>query len=420
MYALIDCNNFYASCERLFRPDLRNKPIVVLSNNDGCVIARSNEAKALKIAMGAPFFKIKALCLYHKVEVFASNYVLYGDLSDRVMSVIEEAWDEVEQYSIDEAFLDLSNMPIDLHDKFCHALQKKILQSTGIPTSIGIGKTKTLAKIANHLCKKELKIPVFNMLHEEEWLTRIDIGDVWGVGRQWSKKLRQYGINTAAELFASNPQDLNRRFNVSLMRTVMELQGIACCQFHEAAPRQSIISSKSFTDMSSNRDYLAQAISGHVACAYEKLRHHHLLVGQLTVSIMSNRFRPDLPQYNNKISFKLIHPSNDIRLLTRIAKKCLQKIYKPDYFYKKVGICFDDLMEQNHQQFDLFHQPNEASLHKKDQLLAIFDDINQKFGRHTIKLGAEGITKPWIKPSERLSPRYTTQWSDLPIVQNKT
>ena len=420
MYALIDCNNFYASCERLFRPDLRDKPIVVLSNNDGCVIARSNEAKALGIAMGAPFFKINALCLYHKVHVFSSNYVLYGDLSDRVMHVIEEAWTDVEQYSIDEAFLDLSAMPMHLHDNFCDTLQKKILQSTGIPTSIGIGKTKTLAKIANHLCKKKLKIPVFNMLNGQDWLAHIDIEDIWGVGRQWSKKLRLCGINTAAELVASNPRDLKNQFNVSLMRTAMELQGIACCEFHDTAPRKSIISSKSFADMSSNLDYLAQAISKHVGRAYEKLRHHDLLVGQLTVFVTTNRFRPDLPQYNNKILFKLIHPSNDIRLITRIAKQCLTRLYQPGYFYKKVGVCFEDLVEKNYQQFDLFHQPDEESLHKKDQFLALFDSINQKFGRHTIKLAAEGVSTPWIKPSERLSPRYTTQWSDLPIVRNNT
>ncbi len=187
MYALIDANNFYASCERLFRPDLRDKPIIVLSNNDGCVIARSNEAKALGIKMGAPYFQVKGLCKQYKVHIFSSNYTLYGDLSNRVMSVIEEAWDDVEIYSIDEAFLDLRTIPQSLHDSFCANLQKKILKATGIPTSIGIGQTKTLAKIANHLCKKELKIPVFNVSNQREWLKKISVGDVWGVGRQWEK-----------------------------------------------------------------------------------------------------------------------------------------------------------------------------------------------------------------------------------------
>lgn len=420
MYALIDCNNFYASCERLFRPDLRDKPIVVLSNNDGCIIARSNEAKALGLAMGDPYFKIKALCFHHKVHVFSSNYVLYGDLSNRVMRVIEDAWTDVEQYSIDEAFLDLNSMPTDFHDTFCHTLQKQILQSTGIPTSVGIGKTKTLAKIANHLCKRELKIPVFNVTHHREWLERINVGDVWGVGRQWSKKLRALGINTAADLAAINPHDLKKQFNVALMRTAMELKGTPCCAFDETTPRQSIISSKSFGDMQTEFDYLAQAISSHASAAYEKLRHHHLQVRQLTVFIMTNRFRLDLPQYNNKILFNLIHPTDDIRLITRIAKQCLKKIFKPGFHYKKVGLCFEELIGKDYQQFDLFNQPTDESLQKKDQLMAIFDDINHKFGRHTIKLAAEGYSKTWIMRSDRLSPRYTTQWSDLPIIKNKT
>lgn len=212
MFALIDCNNFYASCERLFRPDLHNMPIVVLSNNDGCCIARSNEAKSLGIAMGEPYFKIKGLCQQYGVKVFSSNYTLYGNLSHRVMCTIEEAWPHIEIYSIDEAFLDLSSLPVHLHDTFCQVLQKKILKHTGIPTSVGIGATKTLAKIANHMCKKVLKIPVFNMTHRESLLRHIAVGELWGIGRQWCKKLNAQGVQTAYDLATANIHALKKCF----------------------------------------------------------------------------------------------------------------------------------------------------------------------------------------------------------------
>ena len=417
MFALIDCNNFYASCERLFRPDLRDKPIVVLSNNDGCAIARSNEAKALGIAMGAPYFKIKAFCKQHHVHVFSSNYALYGDLSQRVMSLIEDAWTDVEIYSIDEAFLNLSSMPTHLHDSFCHDLQKHILKSTGIPTSIGIGPTKTLAKAANHLCKKKLIVPVFNVSNQREWLQQINVGDVWGVGQKWQKTLLGRGINTAADLAAVDSNQLRKQFNLSLQRTVMELQGLSCCNItNEKA--QSIVSSRSFGEMQNTLEPLAKAISGHCASACEKLRAQHLVVQQISVFIRTNHFRDDSPQYNNAIQFKLINPTDDLRLITRIAKLCLKKLFKPAFFYKKVGVCFNDLTDKNHQQLDLFNQPTDKDLQKKDQFMDILDTINHRYGRHTIKLAAEGYNKPWAGRSTLHSPNYTTKWSDLLIIKS--
>ena len=420
MFALIDCNNFYASCERLFRPDLRFTPIVVLSNNDGCVIARSNEAKALNIKMGEPYFKIKTLCQQHQIQVFSSNYALYGDMSYRVMRVIEAYWPVVEIYSIDEAFLDLTTLPTHLHNAFCAALQAWVLKLTGIPTSIGIGPTKTLAKMANHICKKELAIPVFNMTHQRDWLNKIAIGEVWGVGRQWSKKLKALHIHTAYDLAKMDLSLLKIKFNTMLMRTAMELQGTPCCGFQDDSPRQSIVSSRSFGDMQSEFNPVAQAVSSHVARAYEKLRHQKLQVGRLTVFIRTNPFRRDLSQYDNKIQFKLIHPTDDIRLITRIAKRCLQKIYKPGFYYKKVGVCFEDLSSNDYQQLDLFSQPTGMSLQKKDDLMRVFDGINEKFGRHTIKLAAEGFDKSWSMRADMQSPHYTTQWSDIPTIRNKT
>lgn len=210
MYALIDCNNFYASCERLFRPDLQDKPIVVLSNNDGCAIARSNEAKALGIPMGAPYFQIKSLCAKHEVVMFSSNYTLYGDISHRVMSVIEDAWQALEIYSIDEAFMDISSIPQSVQFDFCTDLQKRILKEVGIPTSIGIGKTKTLAKLANHIAKKRLKVPVFAM-NDRHWFNLIGVDEVWGVGRRYVARLNAHGIKTVEDLSLQNPHFIKKK-----------------------------------------------------------------------------------------------------------------------------------------------------------------------------------------------------------------
>lgn len=417
MYALIDCNNYYASCERLFRPDLKNTPIVILSNNDGAIISRSNEAKALGIAMGEPYFKIKQFCKQHGVKAFSSNYTLYGNISQRVMSTIEEAWPHLEVYSIDEAFIDLSTMPEDLHESFCIALQKKILKHTGIPTSIGIGKTKTLAKVANHLCKKVFKIPVFNITHQMGLLNSIAVGDVWGVGRQWDKKLFAQGIRTAHDLSAMNPHLLKKQFNVVLMRTAMELSGTPCGGLEEAALKQSIMSSKSFGSMQTEFSALAQAVSSHCARAVEKMRLQGLVVKSMTVFVHTNRFRQDLAQHFQSMEVRLVNPTDDLRLITKWAKRCLRQIYKSGFYYKKVGVCLQDLILKDPCQMDLFHQPSEEQLEHTEKLMGVFDQINQKYGRSTIRLAAEGHSKPWAMRSELKSPAYTSRWSELPQVR---
>lgn len=417
MFALIDCNNFYASCERLFRPDLWGKPVCILSNNDGCVIARSNEAKALGIQMGEPFFKVKALCNQHKVHIFSSNYTLYGDISHRVMSVIQESWDMVEVYSIDEAFLDLSSLPIHLVDSFGQQLQKTILKQIGIPTSIGIGPTKTLAKLANHICKKELKIPVFNVTSQHEWLKRINVGDVWGIGRQWQKKLLAQGVSTAFDLAQMNTHLLKKHYNVVLMRTAMELQGKPCAGLLVEEPKQSIMSSKSFGGMQTDRDAIAEAISSHCARAWEKLRQQNLVVQSLFVFVQTNSFRSDLPQYCKSMQFRLINPSDDLCLLTKIAKLCVNKLYRTGFQYKKVGVCFEQLTFKNQRQLDLFHQPSDETLAHKEKMMRVIESINGRYGKHTIRLAAEGYAKTWDMRAELKSPAYTTRWSDLPIVK---
>lgn len=416
MFALIDCNNFYASCERLFRPDLRNKPIIVLSNNDGCVIARSNEAKALGIAMGEPYFKIKALCQQHHVHTFSSNYTFYGDMSYRIRCIIEESWAAVEVYSIDEAFLDLSRMPASMHHDFCQVLQKRVLKETGIPTSIGIGPTKTLAKIANHLAKKTLKIPVVNVCDQRDYLNLISVGDVWGVGRRWHKKLVQRGIYTAADLANSNPNIIKDAFNVTLMRTVMELRGISCAGLLAPENNTSVMSSKSFGSLQTAYEYLAQALSSHCARACEKIRQQKLVAQHLSVFVQSNRFRQDLPQYYNAIDYRLIHATDDLRELTHLAKLCLKKIFKQGIHYQKVGVLLSNLTSKHYRQMDFFDTPCHAALAKTEQLMATLDAINHKFGRHTLYLAAEGCSKPWAMRSQMKSPNYTTQWNDLPVV----
>lgn len=407
----------YASCERLFRPDLKETPIVILSNNDGCCIARSNEAKALGIAMGEPYFKIKRFCEQNGVLAFSSNYTLYGNISHRVMCTIEEAWPHVEVYSIDEAFLDLSSLPTHLHDSFCVALQKRILKNTGIPTSIGIGPTKTLAKLANHCCKKVFKIPVFNITAvRDSLLAQIVVGDVWGIGRQWDKKLHARGIRTAADLAQTNAPLLKKQFNVVMMRTAMELQGIPCGRLQVEEPKQSIMSSKSFGQMQTEYSCVAQSVSSHCARAVEKMRVQGLVAQRMYVFVHTNRFREDLAQHFQSIEVNFVNATDDLRLITKMAKRCLRRIFKSGFFYKKAGVCLESLIPKDPRQLDLFHQPSDEQLEQTEQLMSVFDKINQKYGRSTIRLAAEGYSKPWAMRAEMKSPAYTTRWTDVPKV----
>ena len=414
MYALIDCNNFYASCERLFRPDLRTKPIVVLSNNDGCVIARSNEAKQLGIQMGEPYFKIKNLCEHKQIHVFSSNYTLYADLSHRVMSVISEAWPDIEIYSIDEAFLDVGTHPSP--QSFCETLQKTVLKQTGIPTSIGLGKTKTLAKLANFVAKKKLNVPVFDITHHNDWLAQIDVGDVWGVGRQFSKRLQRLGIDTAAQLKNANPQALKNSFNIVLQRTHYELTGQACLALDDIKPKKSIQSSRSFATMQTEHQALTQALTRHCAYAFEALRKQHLMTQHVSVFLLSNRFRPDLPQYHPSIGVTLVSATDDLMRITKTALSCLKKIYQPGFHYKKIGLLLTDLSVRTSRQLDLFEQNTGEQYEKKERLMQVLGDINQRFGRQSLRLASQGWDNTPSMKSAMKSPRYTTCWEELPTV----
>lgn len=413
MFAIIDCNNFYASCERLFRPDLREKPIIVLSNNDGCVIARSNEAKALGIQMGQPYFQIQKECEKHHVHVFSSNYTLYGDLSTRVMQTIEATWPHLEIYSIDEAFLNLKTLPAEQHLSFAQHLRQRLWQHVGIPVSIGIGPTKTLAKAANRLAKKQKNTHVFALMPEDPCLGLIAIEDIWGIGRQWSKKLNAMHIRTAAELAKQSPQWIRQQFSLPLMQTTLELQGFECFDLNPPQSRKSIIASKSFGKYQTDFSVISQAMSHHCRRATEKLRQQQGKVLCMSVFIRTNPFQTQRPQYANHCQIQFPNATDDIRVITQYARHALQHIFKKGFLYHKIGVGFDDIIY--HEQISLLEDrfPKNA-----EELMKVMEAIQHKFGRHSIHLAAEGTHHhAWQMKSEQRSPKYTTEWHDLPIVK---
>lgn len=413
MFAIIDCNNFYASCERLFRPDLQGMPIVVLSNNDGCVIARSNEAKALGIKMGQPYFQIKAFCAQEQVQVFSSNYTLYGDLSSRVMQTIEDEWPDVEVYSIDEAFLDLSSMPLQDQQYFAHQVRQRILKEVGIPTSIGIGPSKTLAKAANYLAKKSQSISVLQIDASAYWLTQIPIAEIWGIGRQWAKKLEARQIFNAADLAAQSAPLIRQHFSLPLMQTTLELQGIACHELQKPKQRHSIIASKSFGKTQTELIILEQALSHHCRRATEKLRLSQGKLLSLSVFIRTNPFQSQKPQYVNHCHIHFPLPTDDLRQITSYAKYVLKHIFKPGFHYHKLGVVFEEIVY--HTQHSFLEM---ATNRESEAFMQVLGAIQKKFGRHSIQLAAEGCnTKPWQMKSEQRSPAYTTNWQDIAIVK---
>jgi DNA polymerase V len=412
MFAIIDCNNFYASCERLFRPDLIGQPIIVLSNNDGCVIARSNEAKALNIKMGQPYFQIKKICNNHGIQVFSSNYSLYGDISARVMQTIEETWPYLEIYSIDEAFLNLHTLAQTKQLDFCQNLRHKILQNVGIPTSIGIAATKTLAKAANFIAKKNPKIGVFLLEPDQPWLELMPVEEVWGVGRRLAAQLQSLGIRSAADLARQSPHRIRQRFSLPLMQTTLELQGTACHQLTLITPKQSIIASKSFGKSQTELKNISQAISHHCARATEKLRQQGGKVALMSVFIRTNPFQNNQPQYAKRCQIYFHQASDDLREITAKAIQGLNTIFKPEFAYHKAGVCFEQI--HYHQQMGLVQEPKRRNT---DEFMQVFESIRNKYGRNSIHLAAEGIQQTWSMKSEQRSPAYTTCWQDLPLVK---
>lgn len=410
IFALIDCNNFYASCERVFNPALQNKPIVILSNNDGCIIARSNEAKQLNIPMGAPFFEYAKLIKQHKVHVFSSNYALYGDMSERVMSLLEQFSPDLEIYSIDEAFLRFDQLSDSDYAARALAMRDFIFKATGLPTSVGIGSTKTLAKVANHYAKKN-HLTVFELAQNntDEILKQMAVEDIWGIAWRTGHKLRKLNIKTAFELKYTSPLYIRKLFGIVLAKTVYELNNIACLDLQPPEAKKNIMSSRSFATRLTSLVDLSAAIASFCAQAGTKLRAQQSLACGISIFLRTGKHDYNEPFYSNCLSMPLINPTDDTGYLIQTAQQCLQKIYRPGYRYQKAGVLLLDLIDKDHQQLSLL-----PSLPNRDNLMAVIDKINQRMGDKTIYFAQEYSRKILSSKRAYKSPSYTTNWQELP------
>ncbi len=415
--ALVDCNNFYVSCERLFRPDLAKVPMVVLSNNDGCVVSRSNEAKALGVKMGAPWFECKALAEQHGILAMSSNYALYADLSNRVMSILSEFSPRHEVYSIDECFVDLTGTP--KMREVSYAMRERVMQWTGIPVCVGIGPTKTLAKLANHVAKKHPRsrgVFNYNALTADQkthLLERIEVEEVWGVGRKLTQKLARHGVHTVQDLRVAHVPTLRAEFGVVMEKTQRELQEVPCIELQEIQPdRQQIISSRSFGSMVTELAVLKDALSTFVANACAKLRAQNSHAAVIQVFLQTNRFRKDLPQYMPSLAVPLPYSTNDSLEVNRWASYLCERMFKDGYQYKKAGIMLSEISPVTRRQADML-EPETTS---NANLMQALDSLNQRYGRGTVKVSTQGAFKGWQMLQERKSPNYTTAWDEVPMV----
>lgn len=415
MFALVDCNNFYASCERVFDPRLERRPIVVLSNNDGCVIARSNEAKALGIAMGEPAFKKEDVYAKHNVAVFSSNFALYGDMSQRVMRTLAQHSAAMEIYSIDEAFLDCSGLTADGLDRFGSQLRKTVKQWTGIPVSIGVAPTKTLAKVANHIAKRLPDNSGVCVLEKEETieycLKKLPVEKLWGVGRRYALFLRSWGINTAWDLRRMPEGWVKENMTVVGLRLQKELKGEPCIPMeHNPQKKKEICTSRSFGTMVTELDELKQAVSMYATRCAEKLRMQNSCTNLVEVFVHTNPFRPDLPQYKNVRLVRLPVASNSTLTIVQSALRGLESIYMKGYQYKKAGVIVSGLVPSNTIQYNVFHSTDED---RHMRLMTAMDKVNDREGRDVLRVAEQGFTRRWTLRQERLSPCYTTRWADF-------
>lgn len=418
IFALVDCNNFYASCERVFNPRLEGKPIVVLSNNDGCVVARSNEAKALGIAMGVPEFQVRPLLRAHQVQVFSSNYTLYGDMSQRVMETLEQFCPDLEIYSIDEAFLSLSGVPSRDLLEYGRTIRTTVKRWTGIPVSVGIAETKTLAKIANRIAKRTPDTGgVFDLMAchgRSAVLGRVPVEEVWGIGRNHTKLLNQHGITTALQLCEVEDQWIRKHLGIVGLRLVMELRGISCLDLEECpAPKQSLTCSRTFGQRISTLADMEEAVSSYTSRVAEKLRRERLAATVLTVCLTTNEFKEG-PQYSNTLTRKLPIATDSTSDLIRSALQGIRTIYREGYCYKKAGVILTGLVSASQTQADLFDAQDRV---KSKRLMSALDTINDRWGADTLHYASSGIRKAWKTQCYRRSPAYTTNWADLPLAQ---
>ncbi len=428
LFALVDGNNFYVSCERVFNPKLEGRPVVVLSNNDGCVVARSNEAKALNIGMAVPIFQVRDIVRKHRVVVLSSNYTLYGDMSRRMMTVVGQFSPRQEIYSIDESFVDLSGFDKDL-SVYGQQIRQRVRQWVGIPTCVGIAPTKTLAKLANEAAKKRAqydgvcdwsRLPTGELEHV---LSTFAAGDIWGVGHRTVPKLAKLNIRTAADLALADTAMLRERFGVTLERTARELRGISCMHLDEViADRKQIVSSRSFGRVTSSLADLEESVTQYTCRAAEKLRRQNGLVSRLQVFIETRIFKLNEPQYRPVAIVQLAKPSSDSIYLTNAALSGLRRIYKPGYRYIKAGIMFAEIRPASVQQFPLFDDDDAGSAPSaqnaaRARLMAVMDKVNRGAGRGTLQLAAGGVHNLWAMRREHVSPAYTTRWDELPAAR---
>lgn len=422
--ALVDANSFYCACERVFRPDLAQTPLVVLSNNDGCVVARSAEVKALGVAMGTPWFQLRELAKADGIVAFSSNYTLYGDMSRRLMTVLGSFAPPCDQevYSIDECFLDFTGQPqLDL-TATGKAMKGKAARWTGLPVSVGFGATKTLAKLANHIAKKDqawqgvCDLTMQSESQRRALLADVEVRDVWGIGRRLATRLMAEGVDTAADLAACDPRRIRQRYSVTVERTVRELQGAPCLELETTRPpKKQIIASRSFGQPVYELSGLADAVCSHVARAAEKLRAQDSVAGRIGVWIETNRFRAQDAQHSPQCGSTLAVASDDTAVLTQAGMAVLRHIYKPGYRYVKAGVMLDGLRPRTLHQADLFGSAATERENNRQRLMAVLDHANTKWGRGALGIGSAGIrgVRKWTMARAMLSPCYTTDWDEV-------
>lgn len=416
--ALVDVNNFYVSCERVFNPRLEGRPVVVLSNNDGCVVARSNEAKALGVRMGQPWFQVRDLARRHRIIAHSSNYALYADMSNRVMSILSGFGPNQEIYSIDECFLDLSGMRHLNLSSYAQHIRHTLRRWTGLPTCVGIGASKTLAKLANHIAKKSppcegvCDLNALTATEQDAWFRRIAAGEVWGIGPRLSPRLAALGIDTVHDLKRADPALLRMRFSVMLEKTVRELNGIACMELEDAAaPRQQIVCSRSFGEYVTDLGQLREAVTLYTTRAAEKLRRQGSVAGLVHVYIRTNPHQTGNTHYAPGLTIPLPQATDDSLLLIKAAIWGLQRIYRPALSYQKAGVMLSELAPRTSMQMDLFAGQGD----RRGRLMAMIDQMNRRMGSATIKSAGEGIEQRWKMKAGNKSPGYTTRWKEIAV-----
>ncbi len=414
--ALIDCNSFYVSCERLFNPKIRKKPVVVLSNNDGCIISRSNEAKALGIKMGEPYFKEKNIIIKNNVQVFSSNYSLYGDISRRVMRTLKRFNSDIEVYSIDEAFLDLSNFSDSEVQDVGHEIRNVVLKWTGIPTSIGIAKTKTLSKVANHIAKKKQSgvVSLIGIENIDPILEKVKINDVWGIGKQITKFYQQNGIYNAKQLKNKSNTWIKKSSNVLSSRTAMELKGISCIDLEATnSKRKSCVVSRSFGQKVENFQELKEAIAGYSLNASEKIRSESLVAKSITIFIRTSPFQNSYSFYSNSKTIDLPIATNNSIEIVKASLNALETIFKNGYRYQKAGVILSRLSDSINSQ-NLFSSERDEKI---NNLMKSIDSTNYKYGRSTLSLASAGVQKRWSSKRQHYSKIDTADFYSLPTIK---